>query len=287
MSNNYLDRITLVMVTYHSKKLLENIKKTLTIFNNIVVVDNSANVSKSVCSNLSREFSAGIFINNKNNCGFGSGNNMGISKVATEYALVINPDLDITPEAVAEMIKTADRYPNSVVVGARIYDSRVNSDHASYSYGWRYPETGDRSSLIPIGDVSAFWLSGCCLLIRVKDFIEIGGFDEQFFMYYEEYDICQRVINAGKDCILSVNALVVHESQSSSVPSIRVEYIKTLHWNKSKQTFHKKYGLEKKSALACFVRVPLFAVAGVIYLLAFNPMRAARAFAKAHAHIYF
>lgn len=275
------------MVTYHSKKLLENIKKTLTIFNNIVVVDNSANVSKSVCSNLSREFSAGIFINNKNNCGFGGGNNMGISKVATEYALVINPDLDITPEAVAEMIKTADRYPNSVVVGARIYDSRVNSDHASYSYGWRYPETGDRSSLIPIGDVSAFWLSGCCLLIRVKDFIEIGGFDEQFFMYYEEYDICQRVINAGKDCILSVNALVVHESQSSSVPSIRVEYIKTLHWNKSKQTFHKKYGLEKKSALACFVRVPLFAVAGVIYLLAFNPMRAARAFAKAHAHIYF
>lgn len=200
--------------------------------------------------------------------------------------MIINPDLYITSEAISEMVKTADTYPDSVVVGARIYDSRVNSDHASYSYGWRYPETGNRSGLIPVGDVSAFWLSGCCLLIRVKDFIEIGGFDEKFFMYYEEYDICQRVINAGKDCILSVNALVVHESQSSSVPSIRVEYIKTLHWNKSKQTFHKKYGLEKKAALGCLIRVPLYICAGVIYLLAFNPMRAARAFAKAHAHIY-
>lgn len=287
MNNDYLDRITAVMVTYHSKKLLKNIKKTLAIFNNIVVIDNSADINKSVCISLCREFTAGVFIDNKNNCGFGAGNNIGISKVATEYALIINPDLNITSEAISEIIKTADKYPNSVIVGARIYDSRVNSDHASYSFGWRYPETGDRSSLIPIGDVSAFWLSGCCLLIRVKEFIEIGGFDEQFFMYYEEYDICQRVINAGKDCILSVNTLVVHESQSSSAPSMRVEYIKTLHWNKSKQTFHKKYGLEKKTALGCLMRVPLYIFVGIIYLLAFNPMRATRAFAKAHAHIYF
>jgi GT2 family glycosyltransferase len=284
MNNDYLARVTAVMVTYHSKKLLENIKKTLAVFNNIVVVDNSADVSKSVTRDLPRDFPLGIFINNKINSGFGGGNNVGISKVATEYALIINPDLNITSEAVAEMIKTADIYPNSVVVGARIYDSRVNSDHASYSYGWRYPETGNHSGIIPIGDVSAFWLSGCCLLIRVKDFIEIGGFDKQFFMYYEEYDICQRVINAGKDCILSANALVVHESQSSSVPSMRVEYIKTLHWNKSKQTFHKKYGLKRKTALGCLLRVPLYVFAGIVHLITFNPMRATRAFAKAHAH---
>lgn len=285
MTTDYLNRTTAVMVTYHSKKLLASIENTLAIFKNIVVVDNSTNPEKSVCHHLSQQFPHGIFIENSKNFGFGGGNNIGISKVKTEYALILNPDLHINAEAIEEMIKTADRYPNSVIVGARIYDSRVNSDHAAYSYGWRYPETGPRNNVEPSGDLSAFWLSGCCLLVRVRDFIEIGQFDERFFMYYEEYDICQRAINSGKDCVLSANAYVTHESQSSSTPSIRVEYIKTLHWNKSKQTFHKKYGLEHKSALGCISRAILYSLVGIIYLFTFNLLRATRAFAKAHAHI--
>lgn len=285
--NNFLNRVTAVMVTYHSKKLLSNIESTLSLFHNIVVVDNSVDTKHSVCNHLSQRFSSGIFIDNHKNSGFGGGNNIGISKVKTEYALIINPDLNITVDAVQEMIKTADTYPSAVIIGARIYDSRVESDAAAYSYGWRYPETGANDNIVPSGDLSAFWLSGCCLLLRVKDFIEIGQFDEKFFMYYEEYDICQRVINAGKDCVLSSNAYVTHESQSSSTPSVRVEYIKTLHWNKSKQTFHKKYGLNHKSLLGRLIRAAVFCLVGIIYLLTFNLMRAARAFAKAHAHISF
>jgi len=285
MPHDYLNRVTAVMVTYHSKKLLSNIGNTLSIFKNIVVVDNSADSSNSVCDRLAKIFPLGVFIDNNKNSGFGGGNNIGISKVNTEFALIDNPDLHIKTEAVEEMIKTADRYPNAVIVGARIYDSRVDSDHAAYSYGWRYPETAARDNLCPSGDLSAFWLSGCCLLMRVKDFVDIGQFDEQFFMYYEEYDICQRVINSGKDCVLSANAYVTHESQSSSTPSIRVEYIKTLHWNKSKQTFHRKYNIERKSTLGCIGRAIVYSFTGVIYLITFNVMRATRAFAKAHAHM--
>jgi GT2 family glycosyltransferase len=129
------------------------------------------------------------------------------------------------------------------------------------------------------------FLSGCCLLIRVKPFKEMGGFDENFFMYYEELDICQRAIASGGDCVLSANAYVNHFSQSSSTPSWRVTYIKTLHYSKSKQIFLNKYGYEKKSTLGLIIRGLGHGLSGLIHFGLFNPTRGIKSFAKAHAHL--
>ena len=63
-------------------------------------------------------------------------------------------------------------------------------------------------------------------------------------MYYEEFDICKRAVTKGYDVILSKKTTALHESQSSSLESLKVYFIKTVHWSRSKRIFAVKHGYE-------------------------------------------
>lgn len=276
-------RVTAVVVAYQSRSLINQIVKNLQHFSSFVVVDNSTSPSQSVLAELSEIIPQGVYPKNNKNRGYGGGNNLALSYVTSEFALIINPDVDLNISSINSMIATADSYPNAIIIGAKIFDSRQKTQDVSY--GWRYPDNPINPYIEPDGDLSSMFLAGCCLLIRVKPFKEMGGFDENFFMYYEELDICQRAIAAGGDCVLSANAYVNHFSQSSSTPSWRVTYIKTLHYSKSKQIFLNKYGYERKSTLGLLIRGFGHGLSGMIHFGLFNPTRGIKSFAKAHAHL--
>lgn len=277
-----INRVCCVVVAYRSRPLLTQIIKNLKHFSSFVVVDNSTNPSQSVVAELSKLLPQGVYPKNIKNRGYGGGNNLALSHVTSEFALIINPDVDLNTASINSMIATADLYSNAIIIGAKIFDSRQKSQ--DISYGWRYPDNPKNPYIEPDGDLSSMFLAGCCLLIRVKLFKEIGGFDENFFMYYEELDICQRVIASGGDCVLSANAYVNHFSQSSSAPSWRVAYIKTLHYSRSKQIFLSKYGYEKKSKLGLLIRGLGHGLSGWVHFMLLNPTRGIKSFAKAHAH---
>ena len=283
LSEVAINRVSGVVVTYRSRPLLTQIIKNLKHFSTFVVVDNSANSRQSVVAELSKILPQGIYLENIKNRGYGGGNNLALSHVTSEFALIINPDVDLNTASINSMIATADLYPNAIIVGAKVFDSRQKSQ--DISYGWRYPDNPMNPYIEPDGDLSSMFLSGCCLFIRVKPFKEIGGFDENFFMYYEELDVCQRVIASGGDCVLSATSYVNHFSQSSSTPSWLVTYIKTLHYSRSKQVFLSKYGYEKKSKLGLLIRGLGHGLSGLIHLAVFNPTRGIKSFAKAHAHL--
>jgi GT2 family glycosyltransferase len=283
LSEVAVNRVSGVVVTYRSRPLLTQIIKNLQHFSSFVVVDNSADSNQSVVAELSKIFPQGVYPESLKNRGYGGGNNLALSYVATEFALVINPDVDLNIASINSMIATADLYPNAIIIGAKIFDSRQKSQ--DISYGWRYPDNPKNPYIEPDGDLSSMFLAGCCLLIRVKPFKEIGGFDENFFMYYEELDICQRVIASGGDCVLSANSYVNHFSQSSSAPSWRVNYIKTLHYSRSKQIFLSKYGYEKKSKLGLLIRGLGHGLSSLIHFCLLNSTRGIKSFAKAHAHL--
>lgn len=231
--------ITAIIVAYNSVHLLPKIIKTLSLFENFVVVDNSTNASMRVTEQLKKVFPQGKFINADKNLGYGSGNNLGISYVKTEYALILNPDLSIDEKNLNALVKTIQNYPKAMIVGANIYDTRLRKFERSYDWTWRYTS---ELNIEPDGDLSAMWLSGCCLLIRKILFEKIGKFDEKLFMYYEEFDICKRAVEKGYDVILSKNAIAYHKSQSSSAESFKVYFIKTVHWSRSKRIFAMKHG---------------------------------------------
>jgi N-acetylglucosaminyl-diphospho-decaprenol L-rhamnosyltransferase len=273
LSNN----ITAVIVTYNSIHLIPKIISTLSLFAHVVVVDNSTNPTMRVTSQLKEIFPDGTFINSPKNLGYGAGNNLGLDHVKTEYALILNPDLSIDDKNLSAMLNTIQTYPKAMVVGANIYDTRLGKFERSYDWTWKYTPG---PNIEPAGDLSAMWLFGCCLLIRKALFESIGRFDEQIFMYYEEFDICKRAVEKGYDVILSKNAVAFHESQSSSIESLKVYFIKTVHWSRSKRIFAMKHGYGN---FGCMKRAWFFSynlLLSGLFTLFFQPKRALKYFAQ-------
>ncbi len=272
-----------MIVTYRSARLVGQISKTIALFNQFFIVDNSVDPSDSLLSQLKTKFPNGTYIHNARNLGFGAGNNVGLRGVSTEFALIINPDVEIDQQAIQALIDCADRYPNALFVGSQVFDTREGSFFPSY--GWGYPDQPNNGYMPPDGDVSTLWLSGCCLLVRVKPFLAMGGFDERFFMYYEEFDICQRAHLAGMECILASQAHVKHESSSSSLPSLRVSFIKDLHWSRSKRIFLDKYGIKKTTTIERALKLVSNSVMAFIALITLNPRRMVKFVARAYSYI--
>jgi N-acetylglucosaminyl-diphospho-decaprenol L-rhamnosyltransferase len=172
------------------------------------------------------------FVVTGHNLGYGAGANRGIAALAgrgaaAELVLVCNPDLQLHPGAVAAMVAALDDHPAWAVVGPRIltpegttypsvraFPSMVDAaGHALFAlfdpdnrFSRRYRPLdagGDRLA-------EADWVSGACFLARRSALEELGGFDEAYFMFAEDMDLCWRARQAGWGVGVQPTALVTH-----------------------------------------------------------------------------
>ncbi len=162
------------------------------------------------------------------NLGYGAGANRGVAASGTSaYVLVCNPDLVVHPGAVPRLCAALDAEPSWAVVGPRI----VDADGSVYPSVRRFPSMTDAAghALLALfkpdnrfsrryrdadaGDdrrAPADWVSGACLLVRRRAFEELGGFDESYFMFAEEMDLCWRAHRAGWGVGVEPAAVVTH-----------------------------------------------------------------------------
>src|SRR2546423_1449242 len=162
------------------------------------------------------------------NLRFGKGNNVGIRASKGEYVLILNPDTIIHDGTLDEWLRFADQHPEAGAFGCQVH----NAD-GSYQESARPFPTAGRDLIAalymrPLGLISdrflsdrysrwkgdtereVDWQSGCCLLVRGDLLRRIGGFDEQFFYYYEEVDLCKRVWNAGYSIVYTPAVSITH-----------------------------------------------------------------------------
>ncbi len=164
------------------------------------------------------------------NLGYGGGANRGIAATApSELVLVCNPDLHVHPGAVTRLVAALDAHPRWAVVGPRIlapegavypsvrrFPSMVDAaGHALLAPVWpanpfsrRYRTPGGQAGADEAG--SADWVSGACFLARRQALEELGGFDEAYFMFAEDMDLCWRAHRAGWDVGHEPAAVVTH-----------------------------------------------------------------------------
>ena len=159
--------------------------------------------------------------------------NPGEGGLAPEFLLICNPDTVFHPESITELASALDSHPRAGVVGPRIdtpkgevYPSARTFPNVTDSIGhgflgifWRnnpwsrrYLMTDrsmDRPSVVD-------WVSGSCMFTRRKAFDEIGGFDESFFMYAEDVDLCRRLAEKGWKTLYAPSARVTHAQGVSS-----------------------------------------------------------------------
>ncbi|HET6795087.1 MAG TPA: glycosyltransferase family 2 protein [Acidimicrobiales bacterium] len=167
------------------------------------------------------------FLPTGRNLGYGGGANVGIRATASDHVLVCNADLTIEPGAVSAMVAALEADPRRGIVGPLIRDP----DGSLYPSVRTFPALGDAIGHAFLGLVApdnrwsrrykmlgwdhavpaeVDWVSGACFLARRRLLDELGGFDEAYFMYSEDVDLCWRAWRAGWKVAYEPAAEVVH-----------------------------------------------------------------------------
>jgi N-acetylglucosaminyl-diphospho-decaprenol L-rhamnosyltransferase len=205
----------------------------------VIVVDNA---STDDSASLAEALGAQVIRNSRNE-GYGRANNMGARAAQTDFLLICNPDAVPQEGALAKLLEAAVLYPDSGLYAPQIVepDGRLFFQHQSYLS--KVLKNPHHVKSLPEGDCCVPFLSGACFLIRRDLFLEMDGFDEQIFLFYEDDDLCRRLMDNGHAPIHVHGAIACHGRGQSSLDEKGRIYRSRWHQAWSKVYIARKYGL--------------------------------------------
>ncbi|MEK7091301.1 MAG: glycosyltransferase family 2 protein [Patescibacteria group bacterium] len=208
----------------------------------IIIVKYQAEKELAACLASLKNYHVIVVDNNKINRGYAVGNNLGAKQAKSEYLLILNPDTVVSPGAIESLTSFLDSHPKAGIVAPLLLDPS----------GRPYPLQGTRE-LTPLTGLFAlsflnrlpnpisrrYWLAdwdkkdpcqvdvvpGTAFLIRRNLFNRIGRFDEKFFLYFEESDLCRRVRLKGWEIYMYPPAKIMHHWGASTPKSPRIQAI--------------------------------------------------------------
>ena len=226
---------TIVIVSYNCNQALQTCLLKLLAENEtppIIVVDNAS--TDGTAEMVARDFSAVQLIKNNKNLGFAAGCNQGIRACTSDFILLLNPDTLLGRAALQKLVDRMRAQPDIGACGPRILNpdgslqpscrqfptlGAMVSDELGFGrlfphsrrlakyrmHGWEHNETATVDQLM-----------GACLLLRRSALEHLGLFDERFFLYFEEVDLCLRLQQAGWRVVFVADATVTHIGGESS-----------------------------------------------------------------------
>ena len=216
--------LTIIINTFNSDEKIFSCIESISPNIGIIIIENSNNIEFK--NNIEKKYRNVKCELTGKNLGYANGNNLGLSKVKTKFSLILNPDTLIKKNSIENFFKTANTYPNFGIIGPAIQEEKdlklkINT-----------------KNLIEVDNVKGF-----AMFLNMKQFKEIGFFDENFFIYFEEIDLCRRLKKANKKIYLDPNIIINHVGGSSHNKSINfeMELSRNWHWMWSTFYYHKKY----------------------------------------------
>lgn len=259
-------RVSAVIVSFDSAGVLPACLQALAREGVPAIVVDNASTDES-CAVASAH--GATLLRNGANEGYGRANNRGVAACETPFALIVNPDCEVQPGAVAALLAAAERYPEAAMLAPRIVEpsgrlflqmrSLLSPPHLNHG----------RSDAAPEGDACLPFLSGACLLVRRELFVQVGGFDPEIFLFYEDDDLCRRMRDAGHGLVHVHDAVALHGRGQSSPPSAARRFRARWHLAWSERHVAAKYGLPMPSPLKILAN--LVKAAG--YALLLNRMK--------------
>ena len=229
---------TVIVVTYNSAHCLPSLATALQTVPNVTLVDNGS--SDDTLGQAAALLPHAHLLANGRNLGFGTANNRGLADVATPYALLLNPDCVVTPEDLARLVQIARDYPD-----AAIFAPQLTRRDQSLEVSYRWPDNRWRSrGPEASGPCCVGFATGAALLLNMSVMRQrVGFFDESFFLYYEDEDLCQRVFDHGLQIIVLPEVRLTHLSRGSvkGRHPLRSEFIRGYHHAQSKLLFEHKH----------------------------------------------
>lgn len=217
-----------------------------------------------VVDNASRDASASVaeaagaqVIRNARNEGYGRANNCGVRAAETaEHVLIVNPDVVLRPGAADALLAAARSWPDAGLLAPRLVEPDGRFFFQARSLLAPYLTNPGGRLALPQGDACAPFLSGACLMMPRALFLDLGGFDENIFLFYEDDDLCRRVAEHGRALIHVHGAEALHGRGRSSAPEPGRVFRSRWHQAWSRAYVSRKYGLPDPSLAALMANVP-------------------------------
>ena len=244
MPSNTTDKplISVIVVNYRVPDCLKEMIRSLqdaALFDKteIIVVDNaSGDCSQQL---ITSEFKEIKWIQLKNNIGFGKACNIGAQNARGEYILLLNPDTVVAQDTLSVAVNFMESNPGAGIMGPKILNpdgslqpgcrrSFPTAEIAFYRFSGLsrlFPNSSrfgkyNLSYLDPEKSAEVDAISGSFMFIRRKLYMQIGGFDEQFFMYGEDLDLCWRIHESGYTVWYNPQTQIIHRKGRSSARNL-------------------------------------------------------------------
>ncbi len=217
--------VAIVILNWNGKKYLEQFLPALIssgYSNKKIIVADNASTDDSVIF-LQMHFPSVEIISNATNEGFAKGYNSALKNIKSDYYVLLNSDVEVTPGWILPVIELMENDDCIAACQPKIkaYNNEREFEYAGASGGWLdefgYPfsrgrvfdfveeDTGQYEDAVP-----CFWASGAALFIKAKLFHEVNGLDEYFFAHQEEIDLCWRLQLAGYKVYVQPRSVVYH-----------------------------------------------------------------------------
>lgn len=242
--------VSIIFVNYKTKDLTVNAinsvnENTFGIEYEIFVVDNNSNDGS--IEEIEHKFPNIKIIKNSVNAGFGTANNLAIKQANGKYIFCLNTDTLLINNAIKEMFDFMELNKNVGACGGNLYDTdmKPTMSYANFPSLWNslsitwilrkfFPILRNHEEVKTIKKVD--FITGADIFLRKSVIDEIGLFDEQFFMFYEEVDLCKRIKNAKHQIKVIPSAKIIHLEGKST----------TNFWNNIQMRVKSKYLYAKK-----------------------------------------
>jgi GT2 family glycosyltransferase len=269
-------KVSVIIVNYNVKYFLEvclhSVTRALNGFESqIFVVDNHSEDGS--CAMVRQKFPSVTLIENTKNVGFGKANNQAVALAKGEYLLFLNPDTVLPEDFFTKTIAYMDAHPDAGGIGPRLIDGKgqfapdAKKSFPSLSVAL-FKATGinklfprspyfNKYYAVHIGETETAEveaLSGCCMVMRRTVVEKAGGaFDEDYFMYFEDGDLCYRIRKAGYTNIYYPETTVIHY-KGESTKKTTLSYVKV--FNEAFAIFARKhYSRRYAKAFIFFINI--------------------------------
>ena len=246
------NEITVIINTFRSGVKLLKCLQSIESKYKVIIVENSSNYSFK--KEIENKFSNVECIMTGENLGYAKGNNLGLSKIKSKYALILNPDCVLEKNAIKNFLNTTTKLDDFAIIGPTHENGLYN-------------KTDKINSVTEVESVKGF-----AMFLNMSEFKEVGFFDSNFFIYLEEIDLCKRLRKTNKKIFSDSSIVVKHQGGSSHEEkyNYEMELSRNWHWMWSLFYFNRKH---KGFIVTLFLLSPYFISSffkTVIYFILMN-----------------
>ena len=249
-----MKNLTVVIVTYRTPEtIILDCLRSIDSEVKVLIVENSENFKHK--NQILTQFSNVTILCTGKNLGYGSGNNFGIKSAKTDYVLILNPDVICAKDFFSNVKDLIAKTEEFSIIGCQyLYDNIfMPAGFFNKKRNNQFVKDFRNNNIRSLAEVE--WVTGCSMLLNLKKFNTENTFDKNFFLYFEEFDLCKSAIKAGQKVLTSSKLKIHHLGFKSSLGGNQIENldainIKDWHFMWSSFYFYRKnysyvYALKK------------------------------------------